>query len=267
MTRLFRYYLAALRQDILIHVQYRTSMAIWMLSLVIEPLIFLMVWQAVAKAQDGVAGNYTMGTFAAYFMWVMVVNHITFTWIMYSISFEIREGHLAARLLHPIHPIHKDVSDNFSYKLLGLVFLIPAFVIMLKVFQPEFHFVLWHLPAFVLALVMAAAVRFVLEWTVAQVAFWIVDTRAFNIGFSTLLLLFSGRFAPIDLFPDWFKFFGQWLPFRWLVAFPVEIMMGGLALQEILAGYAVLVLWGIPIGTCMMLVWRAGVKRFGAVGL
>jgi len=265
--RLFRYYWAALRQDLLIQMQYRTSMAIWMLSLIMEPLIFLMVWQAVARTQGGVAGNYTIGTFAAYFMLVMVVNHVTFTWIMYSISFEIREGHLAARLMHPLHPIHKDVSNNLAYKLLGLIFLIPAFVTLRAVFHPEFDFQLWHLPAFGLALVMAAAVRFVLEWTVAQAAFWIVDTSAFNLGFTTLLLLFSGRFAPIDLFPAWLGFFGKWLPFWWLVAFQVEIMMGHLTLPEILSGYAVLSCWGIAIGACMMLVWRAGVKRFGAVGL
>ncbi len=264
---LFRYYVAGMRHELLIHVQYRTSMAIWMLSLIMEPLVFMMVWQAVARAQGGAAGDYTAGTFAAYFMLVMVVNHATFTWIMYSISFEIREGYLAARLMHPIHPIHRDVSENFAYKYLGLVLLVPAFFAMYVLFRPEFSFELWNIPAFVLAMTLAAAVRFVLEWTVAQAAFWIVDTSALNVGFTTLMLLFSGRFAPIGLFPEWFEIVGKGLPFWWLVAFPVEIMMGNLSPQEVLIGYLVLATWGVIIGAFMMLVWRAGVRRFGAVGI
>lgn len=232
-----------------------------------EPLIFLMVWQAVALSQGGMAGSYSVGTFAAYFMLVMVVNHFTFTWIMYSISFEVREGYLAALLMLPIHPIHTYVSDNISWKVLGFLLVIPAWIIMHAVFRPEFSFQIWHLPAFALAVVLAAVIRFVLEFTVAQVAFWIVDTGALNISFTTFLMLFSGRFAPIALFPDWFEFIGKALPFWWLVAFPVEIMMGNLTLREVLVGYAVLAGWGIAIGAIMMLVWRAGVRHFGAVGI
>ena len=138
---------------------------------------------------------------------------------------------------------------------------------MYVLFRPEFSFELWNIPAFVLAMTLAAVVRFVLEWTVAQAAFWIVDTSSLNVGFTTLMLLFSGRFAPIGLFPEWFEIVGKGLPFWWLVAFPVEIMMGNLAPQEILIGYLVLATWGIVIGAFMMLVWRAGVRRFGAVGI
>lgn len=232
-----------------------------------EPLIFLMVWQAVAVSQGGNAGSYTAGTFAAYFMLVMVVNHFTFTWIMYSISFEVREGYLAALLMYPIHPIHTYVSDNITYKVISLLLVIPVWIIMQLVFRPEFNFELWQLPAFSLALVLAAAIRFVLEWTVAQAAFWVVDTGALNVSFSTLLLLFSGRFAPIDLFPTWFEAIGKALPFWWLVAFPVEILMGNLSMSEILGGYVILAAWGIALGAIMMFVWRAGVRHFGAVGI
>lgn len=267
MIHLLRYYAASLRHHLLVHIQYRTAMSIWMLSLVIEPVIFLMVWQAVARSQGGAAGGYTLGAFAAYFMLVMVVNHFTFTWIMYGISWEIKEGKMAARLMHPFHPIHKDVADNFSYKILMVVLLIPAFLIMAVVFKPDMDFRWQLLPAFLLALVMAAGIRFVLEWAVAQAAFWIIDTSALNVGFVTMLMLFSGRVAPIDMFPDWFAAIGKALPFWWLVAFPVEILMGRMELREILAGYAILAAWGVAIGAFMMAVWRAGVRRFGAVGI
>ena len=265
--RLLRFYAASLRKDLLIHFQYRASLGIWLLSLIMEPLVYLLVWQAVARAQGGAAGAYTPGRFAAYFMLMMVVNHATFTWIMYYMSYQIRSGRLAGRLLYPLHPIHGDASNNAAYKVLALLVLIPAFGAMAAAFRPEFHFAAWHAPAFLLALGLAALTRFLLEWTLALAGFWIVDTGALNLSYMTLLMLFSGRMAPMDLFPEWFATAGRILPFWWCLAFPVEILMGGLMPTDVALGCLALAAWGLAAGGLLTVIWKAGVRRFGAVGL
>ena len=55
-------------------------MAIWLIGMIIEPVMYLVVWQTVASGEGGSVGGYTMGDFAAYYITLMVVTHLTFTW-------------------------------------------------------------------------------------------------------------------------------------------------------------------------------------------
>src|SRR3712207_3333798 len=100
--------------------QYRGAVVIWLLELLLEPIIFLAVWRAVARAQGGDVDGFTAGEFAAYFVATMVINHATFTWIMWEFDWRVRQGTFSPQLLRPIHPIHKDVADNLAYKFLTL---------------------------------------------------------------------------------------------------------------------------------------------------
>jgi len=45
---------------------------------------------------------------------------MTFTWIMWEYDYRIREGLLSPVLLRPVHPIHADIADNISSKLVTL---------------------------------------------------------------------------------------------------------------------------------------------------
>ncbi len=65
-------------------------------------------------------GRYTAAQFAAYFIVFMLVNQLTYTWIMYEYEYRIREGMLSPALLRPVHPIHADIAENISSKLISL---------------------------------------------------------------------------------------------------------------------------------------------------
>ena len=110
--------------------QYRASLFIWMIGQVLEPLIYLVVWSTVSESRGGSVGDYTAAQFAAYFIVFMLVNQMTYTWIMYEYEYRIREGMLSPALLRPVHPIHADIADNISSKLVSLpVMLVIAAVL------------------------------------------------------------------------------------------------------------------------------------------
>ena len=94
--------------------QYRASLFIWMIGQVLEPLVYLIVWTIVSNSSGGSVGSYTTKEFAAYFIVLMLVNQITYTWIMYEFEYRVREGILSFALLKPVHPIHSDIADNVS---------------------------------------------------------------------------------------------------------------------------------------------------------
>lgn len=266
MRRLVQIYAIRLKTELMLQFQYRGSLAIWMLGLVIEPVIYLLIWSAVAQAQGGEANGYSAGRFAAYFMTTMVVTHFTFTWIMYEYSYRIRSGVLAGMLLHPLHPIHSDVCENVIYKILTLAILVPVQVALFYIFEPEFSWELWRIAAFFPALALAALTRFFLEWTLAQCAFWFIETSAINFSYNLVFLFFSGEIAPLSMFPDWMAAVTRYLPFRWCLAFPVEILLGDLPPGAVGTGYLFQLGWCAVMGGGLLLVWKAGVRQFGAAG-
>jgi len=159
---------------------YRASLLIWMIGQVLEPLVYLIVWSIVSNARGGSVGDYTTNQFAAYFILLMLVNQVTYTWIMYEFEYRIREGALSFALLKPVHPIHSDIADNISSKLITTPFMVLVAVGLAAIFQPSLSTAPWAIVFFFPALFLAFAVRFLLEWTLAQSAFWTTRVGAVN---------------------------------------------------------------------------------------
>ncbi len=264
--RLFRIYLLSALLHLKEHLIYRASMLIWLFSMVLEPVVFMMVWRAVVLAEGGSAGGHTEGTLTAYYLIMMVVNHLTFTWIMHEYAYRIREGVLAGQLLYPLHPIHRDVTMNATYKLLGLVLFIPALLLLSVFLKPEFQFEPWQFLAFLPTLTLAAAMRFLMEWAVAQTAFWCIENSSFNQAYYVATMFFSGRVAPISMFPDWLSAAARYLPFWLGVAFPVETLLGSLTPDEVMSGMVAQAAWLAFFAGFVAWVWSRAVRRFGAVG-
>lgn len=266
MSEMLHIYRAQFSRALAIELQYRASLVIWLFSAVVEPSVYLVVWRTVAATSGGQVGEYTANDFAAYFMAVLLVQHLTFSWIMWEYEFRIREGLLSQALLRPIHPIHSDIADNLTYKALALSLLIPALGLMALVFQPRFNTSAWGLAAFVPALVLAFALRFLMEWTLALAAFWTTRISAINQVYFAVMMFMSGRFAPLSFLPGPVQALGNALPFRWVVSFPVETLLGQLSPRDVLLGYVVQAIWIALIVVTLRFVWRVAMRQYTGVG-
>jgi ABC-2 type transport system permease protein len=237
-----------------------------MIGHVLEPLVYLIVWSIVSNTSGGSVGDYTTQGFAAYFIVLMLVNHITYSWIMYTYEYRVREGGLSFMLLKPVHPIHSDIADNISAKLVTLPIMLLVAAGLAMIFKPSFTPVPWAIAAFIPALLMAFLVRFLLEWTLAQTAFWTTRTSAINQIYYVLVLFLSGQIAPIALFPYPIRMAATILPFRWMIGYPVELLLGRLTPSEALTGLAAQSVWLILSLVLVRIAWRAGVRVYSAVG-
>jgi ABC-2 type transport system permease protein len=254
------------RTGIALQIQYRASNVIWMLGGIIEPVIYLVVWSTVAREQGGSAGGWTPEDFAAYYVALMFVNHLTFAWVMHVFQFRIQQGELSFALLRPIHPIHSDIADNVAFKLVMLAVLVPAALVVAWAFDPRWAGGAAEAAAFVPALVLAFGVRFLVEWSLALAAFWTTRVTAVNNVYFTALIFLSGRVAPIDMLPGWLQTVSVSLPFHWMVAFPVEVLLGRVPPGELAAGLATQLGWIAAALLALSLLWTRAVRRFGAVG-
>jgi ABC-2 type transport system permease protein len=265
-ARWIELYRAFLRTALLEQIQYRASGAIWMIGSILEPVVFLAVWSTVAKAQGGSVEGYGARDFAAYYVILLIVNHLTFSWTMHDFQFRIQFGTLSFDLLRPVHPIHGDIAANLAYKVVMLIVMLPALVILTVAFSPNFTPVAWSLVAFAPAVFLAFLLRFLFEWTLALAAFWTTRVTAINQIYFSLLMFLAGRVAPIALLPPWLRDVAHDLPFYYMVGFPVELALGRLTPTAALVGFATQLLWLAVVAAIIVIVWRRAAVRFAAVG-
>ncbi|HUI63375.1 MAG TPA: ABC-2 family transporter protein [Bacteroidota bacterium] len=266
MRELLEIYAQQFRTTFASFVQYRASILIWMIWHILEPLVYLVVWTTVSRSHAGSVGGFTGGDLAAYFIAMMLVNHVTYTWIIYEYEYRIRHGSLSFALLRPLHPMHADIVANISSKLITLPMMIAAAAVLAFVFRPVFRFEFWQMLLFVPALLLAFMIRFLVEWTLALVAFWTTRVSAVNQGYYIASLFLSGQMAPLALLPFSLRIASALLPFRWMISFPVELALGRMSLPEAFAGLGAQLAWLCVSLLLMRRVWQSGVRRYSAVG-
>jgi ABC-2 type transport system permease protein len=265
MTALWGVYQAQLRISLAEQFQYRGAILIWLLGLVLQPVIYLTIWSTVAESSGDNVDGYTARTFAAYFIVAMLVNHATHTSVMWEFESRVRHGALSALLLRPIHPVHRDIATGLAFKALTMIAALPVAGLLAIAFRPVFTTPSWAVLAFVPVLLLAMALRFAVEWTLAMAAFWTTSVTAINRLYFAVFI-FSGYVAPIDLLPEPAKTIAEVLPFRWMLAFPVELAIGRVSRDDALIGVVAQIAWLVAAVVALRIVWSHGIRRYTAVG-
>jgi ABC-2 type transport system permease protein len=247
-------------------IQYRLHAGLQLIGLLVESVVYLVVWTTIARARGGEVGGYTAGEFAGYFIAWTFVRNITTGWSPWGIEWRIRRGEFNALLLRPIHPYFFDMGEMLGDKTTANITLVPTIALLVLTFRPEFTLVPWALAAMVPALLLAFLLRYTLMYALAITAFWTTRVTAlFELWFA-LEFFTSGRIAPLSVLPDWAQSIANALPFQWMFYFPLELLLGRRGPEEALVGMGVQALWLLVTVVVFRFVWRAAVRRYAAVG-
>lgn len=259
-------YAVVMRTAVQTQFQYRTTNYAYMLGMIAEPVIYLVVWSTVARAQGGAVDGITPGEFAAYYIvWTLVRNmNIVFT--PYGWEERIRTGELSGMLVRPVHPIHYDLAYFAGWKFVVIVLWLPIAAVLALIFRPTFHVSPLELVVFFLAIWGAYLIRSMLLWVLGMVTFWTTRVSALYDLYFTAELLLSGRLLPLALLPGWAVTLSDVLPFKYTFGYPIEVLAGDLSTAELFIGLGLQVVWIAAGALLVAAVWRVGVRRYSAVG-
>ena len=255
---------ALIRSTWLSWMQYRSFFFILAFGWMIPPLIYLLVWSTAAG--EGNISGMTRGAFVAYYLILILVNQITYAQTNWTVGDLIRYGQINKVLMRPIPPLYDALASEFAGKVVYLIFVVPIVVILGFILKPQMELTLVNGLAFLPALVLAWALRFFWGYWLALLAFWATRADALLALQDSLVFLLAGQVAPIALLPGALKTLAVILPFRYMVAFPVEVITGQLARPEMVAGFAIQVGWTVASVVLYAVLWRVGLKHYTAVG-
>ncbi|MDC0741862.1 ABC transporter permease [Polyangium mundeleinium] len=258
---LLRVYPTLLRVGFSAALAYRAELVIWMLTTTM-PLVSLSIWTAVAS--EAPVGRYGPSEFMGYFLAALVVRQVTGSWLVWEMNQEIRQGTLSQRLLKPIHPLWIYSAENLAALPLRAALCLPVVVVAVVYANLTRSGPL--LVIFFASLLGAWLINFFTMALIGSLAFFLESsTSVFEIWLITFMLL-SGYVVPLELFPGWVRGVAEALPFRYTLGFPVEVVIGLMDTKSALRGLAVQYTYAAAAATAALLVFRAGVRRFGAFG-
>ncbi len=264
MTRAVRAMPAVFRVGFAELIAYRAEMVVWILSATM-PLIMLALWNSVV-AEAPIAG-FGPTEITRYFAAALVVRQLTGAWLVWHLNWMIRSGGLSARLLRPINPLVYEGVTMLSAMPLRIAVLTPMLA-GLVLWRPEL--VIWPgaaaLALFVVSVLLAWVLTFLVQGLFGMLAFWTDQSQGlFGVWF-TFWMLLSGYIAPLQMFPEAFQSVLAWLPFRGMIAVPVELLGGFLTPRDALFDIGVQVAWTAILLLVSAVVWRRGIRRYGAFG-
>lgn len=245
-------------------VSYRAELLVWLLSTTM-PLVMLALWSAVAA--EAPVGRFGQRDFVAYFLATLVVRLLTGAWVIWELNMEIRQGTLAFRLLRPLHPLVAYASENVAAMPLRIVLALPIAVTLLWTVGgghlTRDPVLLAVLP---LALFGAWLITFLAMAIIGSLAFFIDSAGAIFEVWLGLFGILSGYLVPLELYPAWLGAAARFLPFRYMLGFPVEMIVGMTPRADALRELAVQWTFVVVLFLGTRAAWRVGLRRFAAFG-
>jgi ABC-2 type transport system permease protein len=245
-------------------VAYRAEMFVWVLSTTM-PFIMLALWTAVARGAP--VGRYGSQDFVRYFLATFIVRQMTGAWAAWMINYEVRQGTLAMRLLRPISPLWGYAAENLGAMPMRLFVVVPVAIISVNlVGWDALPRTVWGWAFFLVALLGAWLLSFLANVAIGTMSFFMESSTKVMDVWIALFFVCSGYLYPVELFPPAVRTFIDWLPFRYQIGLPVELMTNTHDLQEALGLLGRQWLWVGLMLTIALGLWKRGLKRFAAFG-
>ncbi len=249
---------------------YRVNFLVRAVFGLVPLLALILLWRAIYQgARDNTIGGYRLPELVTYYLIMNVVVALTaVTEDDWQIADDIRDGRISQFLLKPI--------DYLGYRLslfvAGRLVYTAAAAIPTGLFLWSQHAQLqapasWtHAGAFVAALVLTALLQFFISFTMALLAFWVLEVATFIFIVFAFEYVAGGHLFPLDLLPPRILEVLNLTPFPYLLYFPVRVYLGRIEGRELWFGLALQAGWVIAAFLLSRWVWRRGLRHYSAVG-
>jgi ABC-2 type transport system permease protein len=228
------------------------------------------LWRAVysGKADPNIAG-YSLAGMISYYLLVTVVDALTgVTEDDWQIAADIKDGNINQFLLKPI--------DYMSYRLClflsgRLIYTAVALLpVGLFVFVQREYFVgpasakLFVL--FLGSMCMTALLQFFMSYTMAMLAFWVLEVSTFIFILFAFEYVAGGHLFPVDILPPLAAEILKFTPFPYQLYFPVSVYLGRVESAELWRGLGIQFFWVVFFFLLARWAFKRGIRKYTAVG-
>jgi ABC-2 type transport system permease protein len=247
---------------------YRWNFLLRVLVSFVPLLGSVFLWNAVFAGQKTFAG-YTFTSMVAYFITLILLDTLTVpNEDDFQIAEDIREGRINNLLLKPMEYRLYRFHLYAAARLVHAAFAVVPLAIAMIWLHRYYDDVPWlvNLPCALLATIGAALIQFFFCFTLAMIAFWILDIGSVTFIIYSVEFLLGGHIFPLDALPLWLQNICYSLPFAYEIFFPAAILIGHVQGSAMLTGFLWQWAWIGFFYVLSGLLWKLGLRRYTAVG-
>ena len=237
-------------------------------------MAMLYVWRTIyhgnaEKNGSNMIGTYTLAEMVSYYLLTAIVDALTAVneddW---QIAADIKDGNISQFLLKPIDYLWYRFCLFLSGRVTYLA--VTAVPLAIFIFCLRQYFVLPHdwaaFGLFLVSVTLTAMLQFFMSYTMAMLAFWVLEVSTFIFILFAFEYLASGHLFPLDILPSWLERVLYCTPFPYQLYFPVSIYMGKTTGGELARGLLIQLAWVCFMYALARFVWNRGIKKYSAVG-
>jgi ABC-2 type transport system permease protein len=261
MKKNIRKFLTLLSVNYAYMLEYRSELILWILAGSL-PIIMMGIW--VQAAESGKFGFKSID-FARYFVAVFLVRQLTVVWVIYEFEKQVLEGKLSLKLLQPLDPVWHHVANHLSERVARIPFVFLLLIFFFVLYPQAFWLPsIANLFLFILATIMAFALKFIIQYTFAMLAFWTERAAALENAWLLFFIFLSGLIAPLDIFPENVRNIVMFTPFPYIINFPASILVG--LPVDLTRGFLSTSGWFFMFLGINRFLWRKGLKQYSGMG-
>lgn len=249
--------------------EYRADFILGMVSAAWPIFIQYFLWKSIyaGSGQQSLFG-YTYAQMVTYVIIANIVQRLTRTGFEYDMLDDIKNGGLDKFMIRPIGYFQYRMATFLGGKLaqLAVIFLVMLGAVAAingiygNVIAPL------NIVYFTAALLLAFLLNFIIFFCVGMLAFTFTEIGFFYEAVRIVFIAFSGGIFPLDVFGPGVNAAMSFLPFKYTVNFPVDVLTGRLTGFDAVAGCLIQLGWIAALSALSLALWNRGLKKYVAAG-
>lgn len=249
--------------------EYRFNFLLGFLSFIFTLTIQYFMWSGIFQSSESeYVYGYTYSQMIIYSFFAALVSKLVAGGFEYGILDDIKNGGLSKFVIKPVGYLPYRLSCYLGEKSFYSVIIFVFIAILSLIFRLVFDF--RALPSeyglFAVSIALSLLLNFFIYSTLSALAFWITEAAGLFVIAGLVINALSGGIFPLDIFGSSLQQVFRYLPFQYTIYFSVNILGGKLGMSNVLFGLGIQCLWIGIMALVMNLVWKAGLKKYVAVG-
>jgi ABC-2 type transport system permease protein len=246
---------------------YRASLVIRMIRDFLMVLFFITLWRALFAGKETIAG-FTFSGMVSYYILAKAVDQLYTFDPGNVIERHVRSGDLSNFLAKPINYMIYLASHIFGRRLARTILTIIASIVIIIVFPSFVGYPagIFETTAFFILIALAWLLVFAFSYLIGMISFWTTEISNIRQGFELLILILGGLWVPLNVLPDQISQILNYLPFKYLYYFPIQVYLGKVPVDKVFLGLITELCWILGLLFIAKYLWQRGLKRFGAYG-
>lgn len=246
---------------------YKGAALVWLLFDLFWIAAFPFIWYTVISEQGGTIEGWNTGGVVRYYIFMAFLNNLVFMHPEVHSSNEIYEGRLTNYIVRPVNYVIFTFLHEAAWKVMRTILFVPIFVALIFLGQ---RFVSLEVgtqaPLAVLGVLLGTPILFLTGLLIAFTSFWLEDSHIAKTIFWISSGLFGGQFAPLTLMPPVFQTIAAYLPFKYAIYFPLQLLSQSVSRDAVVLGFIGQAAWIGVLLIAVYYVWGRGLRVYNAVG-